>query len=306
MQKADFIWMDGKLVPWADANVHVLTHGLHYGTGVFEGIRAYDCGNGTSAVFRLHDHVRRLFNSAKILGLKMPLTEAEVEKGIVDTLVANRLPAGYIRPLTFVGDGEMGVFPGRNPVRTIIATWPWGTYLGPEALDAGIRVRISSFARIHANTLMSKAKAAGNYVNSVLAKNEAIQDGYDEAIMLDTNGFVSEGSGENLFIVRHGIIKTTPLTSVLDGITRDSVITLAREAGYEVQEQLFTRDELYCADEAFFSGTAAEITPIRECDGRVIGAGKAGPVAKKLQELFFNAAKGNNPAHKDWLTAYSF
>ena len=306
MQKADFIWMDGKLVPWADANVHVLTHGLHYGTGVFEGIRAYDCGNGTSAVFRLHDHVRRLFNSAKILGLKMPLTEAEVEKGIVDTLVANRLPAGYIRPLTFVGDGEMGVFPGRNPVRTIIATWPWGTYLGPEALDAGIRVRISSFARIHANTLMSKAKAAGNYVNSVLAKNEAIQDGYDEAIMLDTNGFVSEGSGENLFIVRHGIIKTTPLTSVLDGITRDSVITLAREAGYEVQEQLFTRDELYCADEAFFSGTAAEITPIRECDGRVIGAGKAGPVAKKLQELFFNVAKGNNPAHKDWLTAYSF
>ncbi len=306
MQKTEFIWFDGKMVPWEQANVHVLTHALHYGSAIFEGIRAYKCADGTSAVFRLEDHTKRLRNSAKILQMHLPHNEETINEAIVETLRANKLAEGYIRPLSFVGDGEMGVYPGDNPVRTIIAVWPWGAYLGPEALETGIRIKTSSFARMHVNTLMSKAKAAGNYVNSILAKIEAKADGYDEALMLDVNGFVSEATGENVFIVRDGVIKTTPWTSILGGITRDSVMKLAADLGYTVQEQQFTRDEMYIADEAFFTGTAAELTPIREVDGRTIGAGKAGPVAKHLQQEYFKIVKGENPKYDAWLHHYTF
>jgi len=305
LDKTEFIWMDGKLVPWDQAKVHVLTHGLHYGTGVFEGIRAYTCTDGRSAIFRLTEHVKRLLASAKILQIKIPLTEAEYTKAIIETIEANKLKEGYIRPISFVGYGAMGVYPGDNPITNAIAVWPWGAYLGPEALERGIRIKTSSFQRMHVNTLMTKAKASGNYINSVLAKMEVKQDGYDEALMLDTQGFVSEASGENIFMVRKGKIKTTPLTSVLDGITRDTLITLARELGYTVEEQLFTRDELYDADEAFFSGTAAELTPIREVDNRVIGEGKAGPVAKAIQAAYFACVKGESAEHKGWLTYYN-
>lgn len=305
MQKTDFIWFDGKMVPWNEANVHVLSHGLHYGTGVFEGIRTYKCADGTSAVFRLPEHTDRLLNSLKILGLKSPHSAEVINAAILETLKANKLAEGYIRPLSFVGDGEMGVYPGGNPIRTIIAVWPWGAYLGAEALQMGIRIKTSSFVRHHVNAMMTKAKAAGNYVNSVLAKMEAKADGYDEALMLDVNGFVSEATGENIFIVRDKIIKTTPWTSILGGITRDSVMKMARDLGYTVVEQQFTRDELYIADEAFFTGTAAELTPIREVDGRVIGAGKAGPVALHLQEEFFKIVKGQNSKYESWLTRYS-
>lgn len=303
--KNEKIWFDGKMVPEAEAKVHVLTHALHYGTAVFEGIRAYKGDDGSSAVFRLPEHVKRLFNSAKILGLTIPHSQDTIFNACVDILKANQLSAGYIRPLSFVGAGAMGVYPGENPVQTIVAAWSWGAYLGAEALEKGIRIKTSSFTRHHVNSMMSKAKAAGNYVNSVLAKVEAKQDGYDEALMLDTSGYVSEATGENIFIVRDNIIKTTPLTSILDGITRDAVITVARDLGYDVQEQLFTRDEVYIADEAFFTGTAAEITPIRELDGRCIGAGKAGPVAKALQTAFFDIVAGRTPQYRHWLTPYT-
>lgn len=305
MQTTEFIWFDGKLVPWNEAQVHVLTHALHYGSAVFEGIRAYKCADGTSAVFRLQEHAQRLINSGKILRLEIPYTAEQIADGIIETLKANKLAEGYIRPLSFVGLGEMGVYPGNNPVNTIIAVWSWGAYLGPEALEQGIRAKTSSFARMHVNTHMSKAKSAGNYVNSILAKIEAKEEGYDEAVMLDTAGFVSEASGENIFIVRNGIIKTTPLTSILGGITRESVIQVARDLGYTVEEQLFTRDELYIADEAFFTGTAAELTPIREVDRRQIGAGHAGPVTKQLQQAFFEVVKGQNPKYTSWLSHYS-
>ena len=305
MNKTEFIWFDGKMVPWEEANVPVMTHALHYGSAVFEGIRTYTCTDGSSSVFRLQDHSQRLVNSAKIMGLAMPLTADEVSEGILETLKVNKLKEGYIRPLTFVGSGEMGVYPGSNAVHTIIAVWPWGAYLGPEALEMGISTKISSFARMHVNTHMSKCKAAGNYVNSILAKIEAKEDGYDEAIMLDTQGFVSEATGENIFIVREGIIKTTPLTSILGGITRNSLITVARDLGYTVEEQLFTRDELYIADEAFFTGTAAEVTPIREVDHRTIGAGRAGAVTKHLQQVFFDVVKGSNTQYESWLTRYT-
>ena len=306
MQTTEFIWFDGKLVPWKEAQVHVLTHALHYGSAVFEGIRAYKCADGTSAVFRLQEHAQRLINSGKILRLEIPYTAEQIADGIIETLKANKLAEGYIRPLSFVGLGEMGVYPGNNPVNTLIAVWSWGAYLGPEALEQGIRAKTSSFARMHVNTHMSKAKSAGNYVNSILAKIEAKEEGYDEAVMLDTSGFVSEASGENIFMVRNGIIKTTPLTSVLGGITRESVIQVARDLGFTVEEQLFTRDELYIADEAFFTGTAAELTPIREVDRRQIGAGHAGPVTKQLQQAFFEVVKGKNPKYASWLSHYTF
>ncbi|AAS97667.1 branched-chain amino acid aminotransferase [Nitratidesulfovibrio vulgaris str. Hildenborough] len=305
VQKSETIWFDGKQVPWDEANVHVLTHALHYGVGVFEGIRAYRCADGSSAVFRLREHVQRLFSSAKILRMEIPFTEDAIFDAIVETLQRNRLAEGYIRPLSFVGAGAMGVYPGDNPVQTIIAVWPWGAYLGAEALEKGIRVKTSSFARHHVNAMMTKAKASGNYVNSVLAKMEAKADGYDEALMLDVSGFVSEATGENIFMVRNGVIKTTPLTSILDGITRNSLMTLARDLGYEVVEQQFTRDELYVADEAFFCGTAAEVTPIREVDRRVIGKGSAGPVTKHLQQEYFKAVKGDNPSYDHWLHRYA-
>ncbi len=304
VQKAEKIWFDGKLVNWDDAQVHVLTHTLHYGAGVFEGIRAYCCVDGKSAVFRLKDHVVRLFDSAKIIGIKIPFTIDEIVDAIIETLKVNGLKEGYIRPLVFIGDGAMGVHPGSNPIRVAIATWPWGAYLGEEALEKGIRVKTSSFNRHHVNAMMTKAKACGNYVNSILAKVEAVNDGYDEALMLDTQGFVSEATGENIFIVKDNLIKTTPLTSVLPGITRASLMKVARDLGYEVVEQLFTRDELYIADEAFFCGTAAEVTPIREVDNRIIGEGKCGLVTKKLQKDYFNAVKGGNKKYSDWLDYY--
>ena len=305
MQTTEYIWFDGKMVPSDQARVHVLTHALHYGSAIFEGIRAYACADGSSAVFRLEDHCKRLLNSAKILRMEVPYNAEQLAKACVETLQANKLKEGYIRPLSFVGYGEMGVYPGNNPVQTIVAAWPWGAYLGPEALEKGIRIKTSSFARSHVNTSMSKAKASGNYINSILAKVEAKEDGYDEAIMLDTNGFVSEATGENVFIVRDGIIKTTPWTSILGGITRDSIMALARDLGYTVEEQQFTRDEFYVADEAFFTGTAAELTPIRELDHRQIGEGHAGPVTKHLQKEFFKTVKGENPQYAGWLHYYN-
>ncbi|MGE4552341.1 MAG: branched-chain amino acid transaminase [Desulfovibrionaceae bacterium] len=305
VQKSEKIWFDGKLVPWDQAQVHVLTHALHYGTAVFEGIRAYECSDGSSAVFRLDEHMQRLVDSARILGLKMPFTKEQMVDAAVATLVANKLPAAYVRPLVFVGDGAMGVFPGENPSRVIVATWPWGAYLGAEALDKGISVRCSSFTRFNSNAMMSKSKSSANYINSVLAKTEAINDGFDEAIMLDPQGAVAEGSGENLFMVRKGVIKTPPLVNVLEGFTRDSVITLARDLGYEVREEPLGRDMLYVADEIFFTGTAAEITPIRAVDRRQIGAGHAGPVAKHLQAEFFKIVQGENPKYAHWLHRYS-
>lgn len=305
MQTTEYIWFDGKMVPWDQAQVHVLTHALHYGDSVFEGIRAYDCGNKGSAVFRLKEHAQRLVNSAKILRMKMPYTAEQICDAVIETLKANKMKAAYIRPLTFVGYKEMGVFPGANPVQTIIACWPWGAYLGPEALEKGIRIRTSSFNRLHPNTLMSKAKAGGNYVNSILAKVEAVEDGYDEAVMLDTTGLVSEATGENIFIVKDKVLRTPPLTTMLGGITRLSIIKLARDLGYTVEEQDFSRDELYIADEAFFTGTAAEMTPIREVDRRVIGEGHAGPVTKHLQQEFFKVVHGENPAYAEWLATYT-
>jgi branched-chain amino acid aminotransferase len=304
VQKAEFIWFDGELVPWDQAQVHVLTHSLHYGCAVFEGIRSYKCDEG-SEVFRLKEHVERLFGSAKTMQMEIPYTQAEIIQAIVDTLKANKMDSGYIRPLSFIGDGAMGVHPADNPIRTIIATWPWGAYLGEEALEKGIRVKTSSFTRHHVNVMMTKAKVAGNYANSILAKREVVADGYDEALMLDTEGYVCEATGENMFIVKNNVLKTAPLTAILGGITRNSLIQLARDLGYQVVEMRFTRDEAYMADEAFFCGTAAELTPIREIDNRVIGEGHAGPVAKKLQEAFFDIVKGKNPEYEDWLHRYS-
>lgn len=304
VQKSEKIWFDGKLIPWDEANVHVLTHALHYGTGVFEGIRAYECSNGTSAVFRLEEHMDRLLDSAKIIGLKMPFDRDQLVEATVETLKVNGLKAGYIRPLMFVGAGAMGVHPGQNPIHVCIATWPWGAYLGEEALEKGIRVKCSSFTRHHVNVMMTKAKCSGNYVNSVLAKTDAVADGYDEAILLDPQGYVAEGSGENIFMVRDDVIYTPPLHNVLGGFTRDSVMTLAADLGYEVCESTLGRDMLYIADEVFFTGTAAEITPIREIDRRVIGEGKAGPVAQLLQAEFFKVVKGENPDYAFWLHEY--
>ncbi len=301
MNKSEKIWLDGRFVDWDDANVHVLTHTMHYGLGVFEGIRCYLCYDGESAVFRLKEHTDRFFESAHILQMKIPYSRDEINGAIAETLRINGLKEGYIRPLAFLGAGTMGLFPKGNPVRVAIAAWKWGAYLGEEGLEKGIRVKVSSFARHHVNVSMTKAKATGYYVNSILAKREAVGAGYDEAVLLDTEGYVSEGSGENIFIVKNGRLKTTPLTSVLRGITRDSVMRIARDASMEVVEERFTRDELYTADEAFFTGTAAEITPIREVDDRIIGEGRPGPVTRKIQEMFFDIVKGRNKAYGHWL-----
>jgi branched-chain amino acid aminotransferase len=302
VEKAKKIWMDGRFVDWDAANVHILTHTLHYGLGVFEGIRCYLCADGRSAIFRLPEHVERLFNGAHAVLLSIPFTREEMAGAILETLRVNGQKAGYIRPLVFIGDGAMGLHPQNNPVRVAVVTWPWGAYLGDEGLAKGIRAKVSSYIRHHVNIMMTKTKTCGNYVNSILAKLEVTKDGYDEAIMLDTEGYICEASGENIFIVRHGRLKTPPLTSILPGITRDSVMTIARDLGLVVEEQRFSRDELYMADEAFFTGTAAEITPIREVDRRTIGKGEPGPVTKKLQEIFFQVVKGASPEYQRWLT----
>jgi branched-chain amino acid aminotransferase len=301
VQKMEKIWMDGRLIPWDEAKVHVLTHTLHYGLGIFEGIRCYLCDDGRSAVFRLREHIDRFFDSAHIGALKMGYSKKEIGEACKETLRANGLKAGYIRPLAFIGEGVMGVYPGDNPIQVAIITWSWGAYLGEEAIEKGIRAKFSSYTRHHVNVMMTKAKISGNYVNSVLAKREVMKLGYEEAMMLDTEGYVSEGSGENIFIVRNGVIKTTPLTSILSGITRDSVIQIAKSRKIPIVEEKFTRDELYTAQEAFFTGTAAEITPIREVDDRQIGEGKPGPVTKELQAVFFDIVKGKNPEFKEWL-----
>ena len=302
VQKTSLIWMDGKLIPWESATVHILAHTIHYGMGAFEGIRCYKGVDGTSAVFRLKEHVDRLFDSALIGGMEIPFSREEITQGILETLRENQLDEGYIRPIVFIGAGAMGVLPTKeNPIHVCIAVWSWGAYLGDEGLKNGIRIKTSSYSRHHVNVMMTKAKICGNYVNSVLAKKEAVQDGYDEALMLDTEGYVAEASGETIFIVRGGSIKTTPLTSILPGITRATVIKLARDKGIPVVEQRFTRDELYTAEEAFFTGTAAEITPIREADNRSIGAGRPGPITLGLQEKFFAVVRGETPQYKEWL-----
>ncbi len=301
VQKVSKIWLDGKLIPWEEANVHILTHSLHYGLAVFEGIRCYLCHDGKSAVFRLREHVDRLFDSAHIGNIQIPFSKKEVSDACKETLRVNQLKEGYIRPIAFIGDGVMGVYPADNPIRVAIATWSWGAYLGEDALEKGIRVKVSSYTRHHVNVMMTKAKICGNYVNSVLAKREVMKMGYDEALMLDTEGYVSEASGENIFMVKNGVLKTTPLTSILPGITRDAVIQIAKSKKIPLFEERFTRDELYTAQEAFFTGTAAELTPIREVDDRIIGVGKPGPITKELQAAFFDIVRGKNPEYKEWL-----
>jgi len=302
VEKAKQIWMDGRLVPWDDAKVHVLTYTLHYGVGAFEGIRCYRCTNGRSAIFRLNEHVERLWQSVRILGIESPYTAPDMAKACIDTVRANELAECYIRPLIYVGEGEMGLTAFRNPIHLAVAAWPWGAYLGDEGLKNGIRVRTSSFQRYHVNTLMTKSKAVGHYVNSILASMEARSGGYDEALMLDVDGYAAEGCGENLFIVRNGRVKTPPIATVLEGVTRSSAMRLLREHGIEVVEERFTRDEVYIADEAFFTGTAAEITPIRSLDDRTIGAGRPGPVTQQLQKDYFAVIRGERRELESWLS----
>jgi branched-chain amino acid aminotransferase len=301
LEKSAWIWLDGGFVPWGEANVHVLTHTLHYGLGVFEGIRCYRTDDGGSAVFRLPEHNRRLFDSAHILSMRIPYSREEILEACVETVRRNALDECYIRPLAFLGDGEMGLA-AANPVRVAIAAWRWGAYLGDEGVKHGIRVKTSSFQRFHVNTFMPKAKAVGNYVNSILAAHEARTAGYAEALMLDTDGFVAEASGENVFIVRDGVVKTTPTTSILPGITRDTVMRLLRDRRLDLREERITRDEVYIADEAFFTGTAVEVTPIREVDDRRIGAEAPGPLTRELQREFFDIVRGRDPRHREWLT----
>ncbi|HJW01939.1 MAG TPA: branched-chain amino acid transaminase [Azospira sp.] len=295
-----FIWQDGKLVPWREATTHVLTHSLHYGMGVFEGVRAYKTDKG-SAIFRLQEHTQRLFRSAHIFQMEMPFSQEELNEAQKEVIRANKLESGYLRPLAFYGSEKMGVSPKGAKVHVIIAAWPWGAYLGEEGMQRGIRIKTSSYTRHHVNITMVRAKASGNYMNSILANNEALTDGYDEAMLLDPEGYVCEGAGENIFIVKNGKLYTPDLTSCLEGITRATVIQLAGEMGIEVVEKRITRDEVYCADEAFFTGTAAEVTPIRELDNRQIGVGHRGPVTKALQEKYFDVVNGRSEAHADWL-----
>jgi len=301
MEKTEKIWMDGQFVPWQEANVHVLSHTLHYGLGVFEGIRCYAGEHGRSAIFRLREHTDRLFASAHIVGIRIPFSKDEIDSACIETVRINRLRECYIRPIVFLGEGEMGLAAVSNPVRVAVIAWPWGAYLGEDGVRHGIRVKTSSFQRFHVNTLMSKGKVVGHYVNSILASIEARRSGYDEALMLDTDGFVAECSGENIFLVRNGIVKTSPLTSVLPGITRDAVITLLRAGGLTLIEDRFTRDEVYIADEVFMTGTAAEVTPVREVDDRQIGNGKPGPITLRLQTDFTNVIHGREPKYKHWL-----
>jgi branched-chain amino acid aminotransferase len=296
------IWLDGDFVPWNEAQVHILTHTLHYGLGVFEGIRCYGTDDGRSAVFRLSEHINRLFDSAHINLMDVPFDPQTIRNACLESMRANHLSAGYIRPLVFLGAGAMGLNPGDNPVRVAIIAWEWGAYLGKEGMERGIRAKISTFQRHHVNAKMTKGKTCGDYVNSILAKREALLDGYDEAIMLDTQGLVSEATGENIFVVKQGRIFTPPLATVLDGITRASIVKLAEDRGLSVSERSLTRDELYVADEVFLCGTAAEVTPIREIDHRQIGEGKRGPVAQQLQEAFFDAALGRDDRYSEWLT----
>ena len=296
-----FIWHDGKLVPWREATTHVLTHTLHYGMGVFEGIRAYKAEKGT-AIFRLNEHTDRLFNSAHIFQMKMPYDKATLIAAQKEVVRANKLESCYVRPIVFYGSEAMGIAASTLSVHVAIAAWPWGAYLGAEGMEKGIRIKTSSFTRHHVNINMCRSKSVGTYTNSILAHQEVANDGYDEALLLDVDGYVAEGAGENIFIVKGGKLYTPDLTSCLEGITRASTLTLAGELGIPLIEKRITRDEVYCADEAFFTGTAAEITPIRELDNRRIGAGQRGPITTRLQSLFFDCVHGRVPEHEDWLS----
>ena len=295
------IWFDGELVPWREANVHVLTHTLHYGVGVFEGMRAYETPRGV-AIFRLHDHTRRMERSAHILGMRLPYTFDEINDACVTVVRENALSAAYVRPICFYGSEGMGLRADNLSVHVAVAAWEWGAYLGDEGLEKGIRIRTSSFTRHHVNISMCKAKAVGHYINSILALHEALECGYDEALLLDNEGYVAEGSGENIFIVRDGMIYTPDLTSALEGVTRDTIMVFARDLGIEVKEKRLTRDEVYIADEAFFTGSAAEVTPVVELDNRTIGTGRRGPVTRKLQNMFFDQVHGRKVRHPEWLT----
>ena len=301
IQPVDLIWMDGTLVRWEDAKIHVLTHALHYGSGVFEGVRAYETKRG-AAVFRLEDHIRRLFRSAHVYQMEIPFSQDEVVQAVKDTVRENGLKACYIRPLAYRGYGEMGLNPLLAPVSVLVAVWPWGAYLGEDSLETGVRAKISSWKRSDHNILPPGAKATGQYINSGLAKVEALKAGYDEAVMLNHAGYVTDGSGENVFIVKDGVVFTPPVSAgCLDGITRDSVMTIANDLGYEVRERNLSRLDLYTADEAFYTGTAAEVAPIREFDDRRLGANGRGPITKELQSIFFAAARGEVDSYRRWL-----
>ena len=295
------IWFNDKFVPWREAKTHVLTHTLHYGLGVFEGVRAYETKKG-AAIFRLEDHTKRLFNSAHIVGMKIPFDAAKINKAQKESISKNNLKSGYIRPMAFYGAEAMGISAKELSTNVIVAAWNWGAYMGQEALESGIKVKTSSFSRHHVNSTMTKAKANGNYMNSIIAHQEATSDGYDEALLLDTQGFIAEGTGENIFIVKHGKLYTPTLSSALEGITRDTVITIAKDLNVEVIEKNITRDEVYTADEAFFTGTAAEVTPIKELDKRLIGKGKRGSLTEEIQKIYFDAVKGINSHYAHWLT----
>ncbi|MEM3653263.1 MAG: branched-chain amino acid transaminase [Candidatus Bathyarchaeia archaeon] len=301
MEKTEKIWMNGHFVNWDDAKIHVLTHALHYGTGIFEGIRCYATENGP-AVFRLKDHIKRFFNSAKVYLIKIPYSIDELCKAVKETIKVNKLKECYIRPIAFFGYGDMGLNPLENPIEVAIACWPWGTYLGEEGLKKGVRCKISSWTRVDTKILPPLAKATANYANSVLAKLEALNCGYDEAILLNQHGYVAEATGENIFIISNGVLITPPLSAgALYGITRDSVIEIAKDFGIEVLEKNILREDMFMADEAFLTGTAAEVTPIREVDGRIIGSGSRGPITKKIQEKFFDIVKGKDKRYKKWL-----
>ena len=296
------IWMDGELVDWRDARIHVLSHTLHYGCGAFEGVRAYDTAQGT-AIFRLREHTERLFNSAKILRMTIPFTKEEVNQAQIEVIRANKLESGYLRPLTWVGDKKLGVSTKGNDIHLMVAAWPWGAYLGEEGMKRGIRVKISSYTRHHVNITMTQAKAVSNYTNSILANREATDDGYDEAVLLDASGFVSEGAGENIFVVKDGVIYTPDLSAgALNGITRNTVLHICKDLGLELVQKRITRDEVYISDEVFFTGTAAEVTPIREIDRIEIGSGARGPITEKIQSAFFDIVNGRNPKYAHWLS----
>ncbi len=296
------IWMDGQMVDWRDAKIHVLSHTLHYGCGAFEGVRAYKTADGT-AIFRMEEHTERFFNSAKILRMKIPFTQQEINEAQKAVVRENKLESGYLRPLTWIGSQKLGVSPRGNTIHAMVAAWEWGAYLGEEGMKRGIRVKVSSYTRHHVNITMTQAKAVSNYTNSILANTEATDDGYDEALLLDTSGFVSEGSGENVFIVKDGVVYTPDLSAgALKGITRDTVFHICKDLGLEVVQKRITRDEMYIADEAFFTGTAAEVTPIRELDRIEIGAGSRGPITEKIQTAFFDIVNGRNPKYAHWLS----
>ena len=297
------IWMDGQMVEWRDAKIHVLTHTLHYGCGAFEGVRAYKGDDGSTAIFRLEEHTTRLFNSAKILRMVIPFTKEQVNQAQIDVIRANNLESGYLRPLTWVGDKKLGVSTKGNDIHLMVAAWPWGAYLGEEGMKRGIRTKISSYTRHHVNITMTQAKAVSNYTNSILANREATDDGYDEAILLDASGFVSEGAGENIFVIKDGVVYTPDLSAgALNGITRNTVLHICKDLGLELVQKRITRDELYISDEIFFTGTAAEVTPIREVDRVEIGSGSRGPLTEKIQSAFFDIVNGRNPKYAHWLS----